>query len=70
MDIVLKILVGLLLISIFYALGSALYYLVKDGGQSPNMIKALIWRLGLSLVLFVIILITFILHWVIPHPQI
>lgn len=70
MEMILKILVILLLVSIFYALGSALYYLVKEGGQSPKIVKALMWRLGLSLLLFVLILITFLLHWVVSNPQI
>lgn len=64
MDMLLKVLVVLLLLSIFYALGSALYYLIKDGGQSPKMVKALIWRLSISLLLFIIIVVTLFFNWI------
>ena len=63
-----KILVVVFLIAIFYSLGSGLYYLIRDGGQSPRLVKALIWRLILSLVLFAILLLAFYLGKISPHP--
>ncbi len=62
------ILIIIIFIAIFYAMGSSLYYLMKDGGQSQRMAKALFWRLGLSLFLFLFLMIAFLLGWIHPHP--
>lgn len=60
----LKIIVAALLIIILYCLGTALFYLVRDGGTSVNMAKALTWRIILSLVLFLLLILSFSLGWV------
>jgi len=52
----LKILAILLLLSILYTLGSAVYYMVKDKGHSTRMVKALTARVILSLTLFIIMM--------------
>jgi len=41
---------------IVLSLGSALYYLVKDRGQSMRTVKALALRVGLSIALFLILM--------------
>ena len=41
---------------IVLSLGSALYYLVKDRGQSMRTVKALAVRVGLSITLFLILM--------------
>jgi formate/nitrite transporter FocA (FNT family) len=41
---------------IVLSLGSALYYLVKDQGQSMRTVKALALRVGLSITLFLILM--------------
>jgi formate/nitrite transporter FocA (FNT family) len=41
---------------IVLSLGSALYYLVKDRGQSMRTVKALALRVGLSITLFLILM--------------
>lgn len=64
--LIVKGIIILLLLSIFFALGSALFYLVT-GDKSNRMIKALSWRIGLSLFLFVILLIAYALGWIKPH---
>ncbi|MBA2484175.1 MAG: twin transmembrane helix small protein [Nitrosomonas sp.] len=51
-----KIFAILLILLILYSLGSALYYMYKDEGKSTRMVKALSWRIGLSLVLFIIMM--------------
>ena len=53
---VMKILVILILIVIVFSLGSALFYLVRDKGQSERTARALTLRVGLSIVLFVILM--------------
>jgi len=46
----------LLLIAILASLGSALFFLVKDRGQSKRTLKALAVRVGLSLALFLLLM--------------
>ena len=41
---------------ILFSLFSALYYVMKDKGQSRRAVKALTLRVGLSIVLFVMLL--------------
>ena len=52
--LILKILVILTLIVILGSLFSAMFYLIKDGGQrdSTRVVKALTIRIGLSILLF------------------
>ena len=41
------------------SLGSALYFMMKDRGNSSRMVRSLMLRIGLSLALFVGILIAY-----------
>lgn len=52
-----KILVAIAFLLIFISLGSALVYLMKDKGKSNRTVKALAFRVGFSIALFVLILI-------------
>lgn len=54
-----KIVAVLFLLFIFASLGSALYYLVKDKGQSTRALKALTLRIGLSVILFAMLMLGF-----------
>jgi hypothetical protein len=45
-----------MLVLILLSLGSALFYLVKDRGQSMRTVKALALRVGLSVTLFLILM--------------
>jgi hypothetical protein len=51
-----KIIVILFLIAIFGSLASALVYMVRNKGNSDGTIKALTFRIGLSVVLFVLLM--------------
>lgn len=51
-----RIVVLLFILSIFISLGSALYYLVKDKGQSERTVKALTVRIALSIILFIMLM--------------
>jgi hypothetical protein len=55
-----KYLVILAFLAIVASLGSALYFMMKDGqdgrAKTSNMARALAWRVGFSIVLFVCIL--------------
>ncbi len=52
-----KILVAIAFLLIFFSLGSALVYLMKDKGKSNRTVKALAFRVGFSIALFILILI-------------
>ncbi|MBC7945766.1 MAG: twin transmembrane helix small protein [Burkholderiales bacterium] len=54
-----KIVIILFIVAILYSLGSALYYLIKDQGQSDRTVKALTVRVALSITLFVLLLLGF-----------
>lgn len=51
-----RIIVLLFLLFIVISLGSALYYLIKDKGQSERTVKALTVRISLSITLFVLLM--------------
>ena len=51
-----KIAVILIFIAILASLGSALFFLVTDRGQSKRTVKALAIRVGLSLGLFLLLM--------------
>ena len=51
-----KIVVIVFLLLIIASLGSALFYLVTDRGQSKRMVKALALRVGLSITLFLLLI--------------
>jgi hypothetical protein len=53
MRILVFILIGLILVS----LGSALFYLIRDKGQSMNTVKMLAVRVALSIGLFLLLII-------------
>lgn len=62
-----KIIVITALIIIFGALISSLIFLIRDKGKTDRTVKALTWRISLSLSLFVFLFFAFKLHWIQPH---
>lgn len=62
-----KILIIIIMIFILYSLGSGLYFLIRDQGKQSRTVKALTWRIGLSLFLFILLLIAFALGIIAPH---
>jgi hypothetical protein len=51
-----RILIYLVLALILLSLGSALVYLVRDRGDGERAIRALTWRIGLSIGLFIMLM--------------
>ncbi|MDP2834338.1 MAG: twin transmembrane helix small protein [Pseudomonadota bacterium] len=51
-----RIFVALLLLLILFSLLSGLVYLIRDHGNSERTVKALTWRIGLSIALFLVLL--------------
>jgi hypothetical protein len=61
-----KILIVVFLITIIYSLGSALFFLVRDHGEGDRTVKRLTWRIGLSLVLFLMLWGAYQMGWIEP----
>ena len=61
-----KLLVILILLAILGSLGSGLYFLTSDQNASGRLARALTWRIGLSLVLFVFLIVAGLLGWITP----
>jgi L-cystine uptake protein TcyP (sodium:dicarboxylate symporter family) len=51
-----KWIIPIVLLMIVASLGSALYYMMKDRGNSSRMVYSLMLRIGLSIALFIGIL--------------
>lgn len=62
-----KLLVILVLAAIVVSLGVALYQLVSGHGNSGNMLRSLTVRIGLSVALFVLLMIAWRLGLISPH---
>ena len=52
-----KIIVIAIFLGIIFSLGNALYYMVKDGGNSSRSARALTVRIGVSVALFALLLV-------------
>jgi hypothetical protein len=62
-----KWVIVLFILFVLYSLGSGLYYLVRDKSRSTRVVKALTWRIGLSLLLFILLFVAYALGWIQPH---
>ncbi len=61
-----KTVIIIFLFVILYTLGSSFYFMVKDKGQGDRMLKRLMWRIGLSIFLLMILYVMFQLGWIEP----
>ena len=62
-----KLIVLFVFFGIVASLGSAMFYLVRDEGNSDRTLKALTWRIGLSVVLFASLFVAYALGLIQPH---
>lgn len=62
-----KAVVVVVLLVIVASLFSALLFLVRDRGESNRVVQALTWRIGLSLGLFLLLLLAGWMGWLEPH---
>jgi Protein of unknown function (DUF2909) len=66
--VVFKILVVIMLALILISLGKALFHLTRPTpDDGPKMVKALAWRIGLSVGLFLLLLVAYYSGWF--HPS-
>lgn len=62
-----KAFIIIVMLIILFALGSSLFFLVRDEGKTNRTVKALTWRIGLSLALFLFLFLAFSMGWIKPH---
>lgn len=62
-----KIVIIALMLAILFSLFRALYFLAKDDKDSKRTVTSLRWRIGLSITLFVVIVVAMSLGWIEPH---
>lgn len=62
-----KVVIISLLILIILSLGSALWHLAHDRETSTGTVRALTWRIGLSIFLFILLFVGFFMGWIKPH---
>ena len=62
-----KLIIILFLIVIVYNLGAGLYYMMIDKGQTDRTVKALTWRIGLSVFLILLIIVGIFTGVIQPH---
>jgi hypothetical protein len=65
-----KYLVIVILLLIVISLGKALFHLSSSKpGDSGKMVKALAWRIGLSVFLFVLLIVAYSQGWIAPQQH-
>ncbi len=62
-----KFIVVVVFIGIIGSLGSALVYMIRDKGQTDRTVKALTFRIGLSVGLFLLLFVLYALGLITPH---
>lgn len=55
------------LLAILVSLGVALFQLGRRRGDPAKMLRALTWRVGLSVVLFALLVLAAHQGWIVPH---
>ena len=69
MDLAIRLTILLTLLVIVASLGSGLFYLIRDRGESRRTLNALTLRITLSIILFVLILIGFFTGAISPNTS-
>lgn len=62
-----RLLIIATLLAILVSLGVALVQLGRRRGDSAKMLRALTWRVGLSVALFAVLLLAARQGWIVPH---
>jgi hypothetical protein len=62
-----KLVIVLLLLAIIVSLGKALFSMSSGPEHSAHVVRALSWRIGLSVALFVSLFVSYHFGWIAPH---
>ncbi|HET7174390.1 MAG TPA: twin transmembrane helix small protein [Gammaproteobacteria bacterium] len=63
-----RLIIILVLIAILGSLFSGMYFMIRDRGRSTRSVKALSIRIGLSLLLFALLVIAYLTGIIQPNP--
>jgi len=55
--VIFKTIIVALLLVVVFSLGQALFFLIRDESKSDRMLRSLTWRIGLSVFIFILLLI-------------
>ena len=61
-----KAVIIIFLLTVLYTLGSSFYFMVKDKGEGDRTLKRLMWRIGLSILLLLLLYVMYLLGWIEP----
>ncbi|MCH8177437.1 MAG: twin transmembrane helix small protein [Proteobacteria bacterium] len=64
---VIKFILLFLLLLIVLSLGAGMFSLIKDSGETDRTVKFLTYRIILSIVAIVILVVSFLMGWIQPH---
>ena len=59
-----KAVIIIFLLVILYSLGSAFVFMIKDKGEGERVLHSLMWRIGLSIFLLILLYVMFQLGWI------
>jgi hypothetical protein len=59
-----KAVVIIFLLLILYSLGSSFFFMVKDKGEGDRALHRLMWRIGLSIFLLLLLYVMFQMGWI------
>lgn len=61
------LIIGGFLLLILWHLGAGLYYLLVDKSTSKRSVNALTWRIGLSILMVLLLVLGIHMGWITPH---
>jgi succinate dehydrogenase hydrophobic anchor subunit len=64
---IIKTLILILLALVLISLGAGMFSLIKDRGETNRTVKFLTIRIVLSIALFVLLVVSFMMGWIQPH---
>lgn len=64
---VIKIILLIFLLLIIGSLGAGMFSLIKDRGETDRTVKFLTYRIILSIMVFVVLGVSFLMGWIQPH---
>ena len=65
--ILFKIFIGIIFLLILISLGSGLFFIVNDDPKSNRLVTSLTFRVALSIILFISLIVGFAFGWIQPH---
>lgn len=62
-----KLFIVVVLLVILFSLGSALFHMARGKGDPQRVVRALTWRIALSVALFALIVLAYFMGWIEPN---